>query len=175
MLLKAKCTKSEGRRKPALVFTRRWSQGLRLPRASKRTGDCLLEARQRVIDHPRALDRRGFGQRPLAAPSAAEMTPVEKSIMSAMGMLSQLRPGSGGYPAGRCPPLGPAGGTRINGNHYHYRAGFACSTIGFGAFSPVPGRRRAGWRSPTRPEAEPASHRVNGRDCHEDGATLFHQ
>lgn len=47
----------------------------------------LLKPCQVVTDQPRALDRRRFGEGPLAALTSEEMKAVEVSLKAVMGML----------------------------------------------------------------------------------------
>jgi len=47
----------------------------------------LLKGCQVVVDQPRALDRKRFGEGPLAELAGAEMDSVERSLKAILGML----------------------------------------------------------------------------------------
>ncbi len=52
--------------------------------------DRLLKESQVIIEKPRALDRRRFGEGPLTALTNDEMTAVEHGLLAVMGMAGYL-------------------------------------------------------------------------------------
>jgi mRNA interferase MazF len=61
-------------------------------RVTIRARDRLLKDCQVIVDKPRTLDRKRFGDGPLTALTAEEMARVEKSFLAVCGMLHYAIP-----------------------------------------------------------------------------------
>jgi mRNA interferase MazF len=64
--------------------------GLKYYRVTVPARGRLLKDCQVIIEKPRALDRRRFGEGPLASLTSDEMAAVERSLLVALGMAAYL-------------------------------------------------------------------------------------
>lgn len=70
------------------LTTRLWPN-MSVYRVNLAARDRLLKDCQVIVDKPRALDRRRFGEGPLARLTHAEMTAVEKSLLAVLGIFAK--------------------------------------------------------------------------------------
>jgi mRNA interferase MazF len=73
-----------------LPLTTQVRPGLRLYRVTVPARDRILRDCQVIIEKPRSLDRRRFGEDPLSTLTATEMASVERGLLAVLGMASYL-------------------------------------------------------------------------------------